>query len=147
MFKKVGKPVNFETYPLKLVYTNGLLPITKKKMEDLLFYCNRNLIPPEHQDFFRTLPSQEEDNNNDMDDETILMAGTGTRRARKRKGRQPVSKNNKRRALTKDINETEDEENDLLDEELVLSDLNIYARLKFTQTVSLIDYLSLVPVF
>lgn len=104
--KKKGKPVNFETYQLKGVYT-GPLPITQKKLADLLYYCDHNLVPAEHQAFYRGLVSGGPDADNE-DDDTIHMGGpAGTGRARKRRARQPTAKGRGGKRA-----HTEDSEND-----------------------------------
>lgn len=107
--KKVGKPVNFETYKLQPVYTTGALPITKLKMNDLSYYCDKHLIPVEHQEFFRNLPSAEggEDNH---DDETIVMPQPQRGRPRKRRVRQGASRSDKRAHNENDEDEEDDPE-------------------------------------
>lgn len=102
--KKVGKPVNLATYQLKRVMNDGVgpLPISKKKKEDLLYYCSHNLIPQEHQDFFRNLPAGENDDQHDED--TIVLPQPG--RERKRKPRQAPKRGKKRARL---ITEEEEE--------------------------------------
>jgi hypothetical protein len=108
--KKVGKPVNFATYQLKKVMNDGHgpLPISKKKKEDLLYYCNHNLIPQEHQEFYRNLPAAG-NNNDDEDTETITLPQPG--RERKRRARKTTKKGSKkaRQATESDEEEMEDD--------------------------------------
>lgn len=52
--KTVGRPVNIKEFKPNQD-REGPRPITQKKYKDLMHYCDKNFIPPEHQDFYRKL--------------------------------------------------------------------------------------------
>lgn len=92
--KSVGRPVNFRTYGLQLAY-NGPLPIAKKKLQDLLYYCDHNYIPQEYHHFYRSLqPSA----NDEADEEECDAPVVG--RPRKRKPSQAKAKSKRPRPST-----------------------------------------------
>ena len=91
--KKVGKPVNFGTYKLLAFYTDGPLPISKKKKEDLVHYCQHNLIPKEHHDFFTSLLATNETVLDEDDPPPVPPPG----RERKRRAPQDKNRSKKRR--------------------------------------------------
>lgn len=66
--RKIGRPVNFQTYEPELAF-RGLLPIAKAKFQDLKHYCDNNFIPEEFHEFYRGLAHGEEEKTISEDEE------------------------------------------------------------------------------
>lgn len=107
--KKVGRPVNLRDFQPTKAYS-GPLPIAKLKFQDLMYYCNNNFIPLEHQAYYRGLVESTNDaeiiNDNDPEEEVQPVAG----RARKRRPRTTAPRQPKAKRARKSPIVVEDEE-------------------------------------
>ena len=65
--KTVGRPVNIKEFKPNQD-RDGPRPISQKKLKDLIYYCDNNFIPPEHQDFYRKLVSSDSVQSDGEDD-------------------------------------------------------------------------------
>lgn len=107
--RKVGRPVNLKDFEPKKVYDKPL-SITKLKYQDLVYYCDHNFIPPEHQPFYRSLAQATEVTGKEVGeaDEPEPVAG----RARRLKPRRATSSGGRKTKRPKRTPPNVEEESD-----------------------------------
>ena len=112
--KKVGRPVNMKEFVPNLVY-DGPLPISAKKLKDLIHYCDTNIIPAEHQGYIKRLQPSDKDDDDGGDEQQPVG------RARKRRARAPRQSKAKK---PKNSTVAEDDEN-LDEDDIPLADRQV----------------------